>query len=166
MTKSRNPDERRQGSQANLTGKVLEDLVASIFHSHGFADMDYAEYARLGGLFSKRELLVRNAPYQTIYGHQGKTEFLVVSESRGLRFRIECKWQQTAGSVDEKFPYLIENCKTMPEPMVVILIDGRGYKDGALAWLKKAAERCRADGVKDIRVFDMSEFVIWANGVF
>ena len=157
--------ERRQGTQANLTGKVLEDLVASVFKSHDFEIMDYAEHLQASGL-EERDVLVKNVPYETIYGHQGKTEFLVVSPRRGLRFRIECKWQQTAGSVDEKFPYLIENCKTMPEPMVVILIDGKGYKDGALAWLKRAAGECAAAGVKEVRVFDMAEFVIWANSTF
>lgn len=155
---------RRQGTQANLTGKVLEDLVASVFKSHNFEIVEYAEYARNPA--SEQDRLVRNIPYETIYGHQGKTEFLVDSPRRGLRFRIECKWQQSAGSVDEKFPYLIENCKSLPESMVVILIDGKGYKDGALAWLKKAAARCGETGVKDIRVYDMSEFVIWANGMF
>ncbi len=160
-------ESRRQGAQANLTGKVLEDLVASVFMNHGFLAMEYADYARSAGpgLFGEdeRDLLLRNVPYETIYGHQGKTEFLVLSPRRGLRFRIECKWQQAAGSVDEKFPYLIENCRNMPEPMIVILIDGKGYKDGALAWLKRAAAAC---GGKDIRVFDMAEFVIWANSTF
>ncbi len=161
---------RRQGAQANLTGKVLEDLVASVFLNHGFAAMEYADYARASapGLFGgdERDLLLKNVPYETIYGHQGKTEFLLLSPRRGLRFRIECKWQQSAGSVDEKFPYLIENCKNMPEPTVVILIDGKGYKDGALAWLKRAAAASAASGEKDIRVFDMAEFVIWANSTF
>lgn len=156
---------RRQGSQANRTGKVLEDLVASVFKSHGFEIVEYGDYARESAAF-ERDLLVRNVPYETIYGHPGKTEFLVLSPGRGMRFRIECKWQQSAGSVDEKFPYLVENCKTMPEPMVVVLIDGKGYKEGALAWLKRAAAACREAGTKDIRVFDMAEFVIWANSTF
>lgn len=157
--------ERRQGAQANLTGKVLEDLVASVFKSHDFVIMDYAEHLAASDQ-AERDVLIKNVPYETIYGHQGKTEFLVQSPRRGLRFRIECKWQQSAGSVDEKFPYLIENCKTMPEPMVVILIDGRGYKEGALMWLKRAAVACSESRIKEIKVFDMSEFVIWANTTF
>lgn len=158
-------EERRQGAQANLTGRVLEDLVASVFKSHGFDMVEYADHLKTGDLF-ERDILIRNVPYETIYGHPGKTEFMVVSPRRNLCFRIECKWQQSSGSVDEKFPYLIENCKTMPEPMIIILIDGKGYKDGALSWLKRAADSCRQNGTKDIRVFDMAEFVIWANSNF
>ncbi len=156
---------RRQGAQANRTGKVLEQLVSSVLQTHGFVQMEYVDYVS-NPAPEEGDFLLRNVPYQTIYGHQGKTEFLIVSSRLGMSCRIECKWQQTAGSVDEKFPYLIENCKTMPEPMIVILIDGKGYKDGALGWLKNTARECGDKGIKDIRVFDMAEFVIWANSTF
>ena len=78
--------------------------------------MAFAEYEKLasGGTLPGvpiPDLLVRRVPYQSIYGHRGVTEFLAVSASRGLAVRIECKWQQSQGSVDEKFPYLYLNCR-------------------------------------------------------
>ena len=40
--------------------------------------------------------------------------------------------------MDEKFPYLYLNCiQAMPEREIILLIDGNGYKPGALAWLKQ-----------------------------
>lgn len=89
------------------------------------------------------------------------TEFLAVSASRGLAIRIECKWQQSQGSVDEKFPYLYLNCiQAMPEREIILLIDGNGYKPGALAWLKQAVA---SQDAKLIHVFNLVEFLVWAN---
>lgn len=48
----------------------------------------------------------------------------------------------------------------MPESSIIILIDGGGYKAGALTWLKNTARSCRE---KDIRVYNMTEFTTWAN---
>lgn len=50
---------------------------------------------------------------------------------------IECKFQQTSGSVDEKFPYLnlnIQNCYPAP---AIVLIEGQGIKQGAIDWFKE-----------------------------
>jgi SepF-like predicted cell division protein (DUF552 family) len=56
-----------------------------------------------------------------------------------LKTRIECKWQQTAGSVDEKLPYLYLNTiEAMPEDQIMIIIDGAGWKKGAVDWLRRA----------------------------
>ncbi len=151
--------ERKQGAQANKTGKVLESTVENTCAQHGFISLKYADYAALGHPLDG-DYLVRDVPYTSIYGHKGKTEFLLISAKRSLRVRIECKWQQASGSVDEKFPYLFENCKIMPEPCVIILIDGGGYKPQALDWLKNAAGACQE---KDIRVFGLRDFLIWAN---
>lgn len=159
---------RLQGAQANRTGKTLEEFVVGVFKSHGFEIINYPTYIKREGdpSFTHGEWLVRRAPYTTIYGHAGKTEFLVVSKDQQMVFRIECKWQQSSGSVDEKFPYVIENCKVMQEHMIIILVDGGACKAGALAWLKQAAEKCKKENSKDIRVFNMTEFMKWANDTF
>ena len=149
---------RTQGGQANKTGRVLESVVQNTFIQHGFTVTPHKHYAAAVPMTG--DCLIKRIPYTSIYGHSGKTEFLAISSSRNMRIRIECKWQQVAGSVDEKFPYLFENCKNMPEPTVFILIDGGGYKNGALTWLKNATA---SYSEKDIRVFSMMEFTIWAN---
>ena len=155
--------ERTQGAQANKTGHILESTVENAFRQHGFGKLSHREFRMLellGDDGAGGDYLVKNYPYTSIYGHEGKTEFLAVSARRNLRVRIECKWQQCSGSVDEKFPYLMENCRIMPEDRIIILVDGGGYKPGALAWLKKAAEACTE---KDIKVLDIAGFLKWTN---
>ncbi len=71
-----------------------------------------------------------NVPFTTIYQHGGNTEFRLISERYNMDIRIECKWQQVAGSVDEKLPYLYLNCiEAMPEKHIIIIIDGDGWKN-------------------------------------
>jgi predicted Rossmann-fold nucleotide-binding protein len=72
------------------------------------------------------------------------------------------KWQQVAGSVDEKFPYLYLNCiETMSENEIILIVDGGGYKDGALAWLKDAVQEKKYQNnlAKEIRVFSLVDFL-------
>jgi hypothetical protein len=89
--------------QANVTGNLLEISVTQVFTSKGFKLISYAEWKKKPELYGK-ELLLKNVPYRTIYEHPGRTEFLAISERLNFKIRIECKWQQSNGSVDEKFP--------------------------------------------------------------
>ncbi|MGC2423417.1 MAG: PD-(D/E)XK nuclease superfamily protein [Nitrospirota bacterium] len=81
--------------------------------------------------------------------------------------RIECKWQQVSGSVDEKLPYLYLNCvEAMPEDYIIIIIDGGGFRAGSITWLKEAAKSNKyneAGVMKSILVFSLAEFIAWAN---
>lgn len=160
-------DEIKQGTLANISGNALEQIVVSTLIPKGFTLVNYGDYAKSSLSFA-HELLIRNAPYLTIYGHPGKTEFLVLSEKYGLEMRIECKWQQSPGSVDEKFPYLYLNCvEAMPERQIMIIVDGGGAKAGAVNWLKQTTKsrRYQSDSVKPktIHVVTLSEFVAWAH---
>ncbi len=156
-----------QGGAANTQGKILEQTVIPTFEGRGFKVISYSKWMKEKEKHGD-ELLLKNVPYTSIYGHQGRTEFLVKSARYGFEVRIECKWQQSSGSVDEKFPYLYLNCiEAMPERDIIIIADGGGMKEGALAWLKKAAKDkyyC-PPGVneKNIEVFSLGEFITWAN---
>jgi hypothetical protein len=94
-----------QGATANSQGKVLESTIIPAFEHRGFEVVAYSKWSKAPQTFGE-ELLLKHVPYTTIYGHPGYTEFLVRSKRYGLNTRIECKWQQSSGSVDEKFPYL------------------------------------------------------------
>ncbi len=131
--------EVRQGRRANRSGNTLEKSILSIMQTKGFEAVPYSSFVKCPSRYGA-EVLLRDVPYKTIYGHTGKTEFLLQSQNLGIKIRIECKWQQTAGSVDEKFPYVYLNCiEAMPETDIIIVADGAGAKAGALQWLKKAA---------------------------
>ncbi len=70
---------------------------------------------------------------------------------------IESKWQQTGGSVDEKYPYAILNIQMRYPYKTILLLDGDGYKKGAEKWIKRQV------GNNLVQVFNMSGFQTWAN---
>lgn len=154
----------------NITGTQLEKAVQTVLLEKGFEIVMYRVWEKNPDNFGK-ELLLKNVPFKTIYGHGGNTEFLLISEKYKLRIRIECKWQQSAGSVDEKLPYLYLNTiETMPEKDIMILIDGDGFKAGAKTWLRNAVNEKLYTNEKNndtnVMVFSLAEFFTWANNTF
>lgn len=157
-----------KGATSNVTGNQLESAVKNVLTGKGFAFVNYKVWEKKKDGFGE-ELILENAPFTTVYGHKGKTEFLLLSKKYDLKIRIECKWQQVAGSVDEKLPYLYLNViEAMPEESVMILIDGGGWKAGAIQWLKDAVDKKKYSGdtAKKIYVFNLMEFFTWANKTF
>lgn len=77
----------------------------------------------------------------TIYQTPRVADFLIFNRDKfpdGLI--VECKWQQSSGSVDEKFPYLLFNIiKTGVS--TIILLDGGGYRAAAKKWLADQADK-------------------------
>ncbi|AFH50142.1 Site-specific DNA methylase [Ignavibacterium album JCM 16511] len=159
-----------KGQKGNITGNQLEAAVKTVLSGKGFEIVKYREWAKSPSNFGN-ELLLTNVPYTTIYKHKGNTEFLLISKKYNCTIRIECKWQQTSGSVDEKLPYLYLNViEAMPEGKILILIDGKGWKEGAIKWLKESVEQKRYtkedSKKKDILVFNLTDFFTWANKTF
>lgn len=160
----------KKGRKTNITGSQLEKAVQTVLLEKGFEIEMYRKWKANTDSYGK-ELLLKNVPFTTIYGHRGNTEFLLLSEKYNLKIRIECKWQQSSGSVDEKLPYLYLNTiEAMPEKDIMILIDGDGFKPGAKIWLKNAIEQKLYTSEENcdinIRVFSLTEFFTWANNTF
>lgn len=151
------------------SGGTLESTIKSVLSSKGFQIVKYRDWKKRPTAYGG-ELLLTTVPYDTIYGEKGRTEFLLISARHNITARIECKWQQGSGSVDEKLPYLYLNCiETMPETHIIIVIDGAGWKPGAIPWLKDAVARNRyttAPSTKVIKVVSLAEFITWANTTF
>jgi len=158
-----------QGGLANSSGNTLEQTIIATLVSKGFPVELYRRWVKSPAGYPA-DILLRNVPYKTLYGHKGNTEFLLLSARYNLTIRIECKWQQSAGSVDEKFPYLYLNCvQQMPENQVIIVVDGGGAKAGAVEWLRRAcAERLflAEESPKSITMMNLVEFMTWANRIF
>jgi hypothetical protein len=73
---------------------------------------------------------------KTIYDRPRKCDFFVVNRSKFSNdLIIECKWQASRGTVDEKYPYLFCNIIKTGIPTIIVL-DGRGYKPAAMNWLR------------------------------
>ena len=152
------------------SGGTLESTVKSILQNKGFKIARFREWAKNPQTYGQ-ELLLVHVPFKTIYHHEGNTEFLLKSVKYNLDVRIECKWQQVSGSVDEKLPYMYLNAiEAMPENHILVIIDGDGWKEGAIAWLKDAAKQKKytnkSSAQKKLEVMNLMEFMTWANKLF
>jgi hypothetical protein len=147
------------GARAIKTGSNLESFVSEALLRCG-----YSQHTN-----NKNGVVIENMQFQhqyytgeTVYGSKRIADFLVVNKELFPNdLIIECKWQQSAGSVDEKYPFLILNINKTNIP-TVILLDGGGYKDGAKEWLinQVYTNECL------IGVWDMSEFQRKINNNF
>ena len=177
-------NQEQSGKKANRNGKILEEMLIPTFINHGYFYInEKIEYTKKNGdtgykdKYSKREMeniknekekyFIKDVEYTSIYKHKSRTEFLVVNKRLNRKFRIECKWQQSNGSVDEKLPYLYLNCIfAFEENEVIIVIDGKGQKQGAIDWIKEKANSnwLNEDG-KTIRVMNLTEFTTWFSNL-
>lgn len=159
-----------KGTKSNVSGNQLELAVKTVLVAKGFQLVKYRVWEKNKVAYGN-ELLLMNVPFTTIYNHQGNTEFLLLSEKYSLEIRIECKWQQSSGSVDEKLPYLyLNSIEAMPESRIIILIDGAGWKKGSIQWLKDAVSNNKythsEEIKKEIAIFTLTDFFTWANTTF
>ncbi len=70
---------------------------------------------------------------------------------------IEGKWQQSSGSVEEKFPFLVLTIEDSGISTLVVL-DGGGYSEGAEQWLRNQAGKAWL-----LHVFSIPEFQKFVN---
>ena len=152
-----------QGSKANENGQKLEDLVEAELCKYGVKVLAYSSWLDdLEELDPTTEgVLFKNVPYTNVYGSRGRGEFLLFL--RGFAdTRIECRSQTVSGSVDEKLPYLLENCKVFDEKNVIVVLEGNGFKTKAKEWFIENAHAVKS---KNINVMSFKEFKDWAKGV-
>ena len=70
-----------------------------------------------------------------IYTTKRKVDFILHHHSKWpSSLVIQCKWQSTGGTTDEKFPFEVE-CINQGRFPTIIVLDGGGYRDGARQWL-------------------------------
>jgi len=152
------------GKQANLTGNALEIFVKDSLIRCGYTEF----WNHKKSLFENKEFIegkqyAKQVPCGlSIYGTKRQCDFLVMNKEKfpeGLI--IECKWQQSSGSVDEKYPFTVLNIEKIGVP-TIILIDGGGYKAAALEWLREQVSPEKSL----IGVYTMSEFQIAMNKGF
>ena len=117
-------------STNNATGRSLENQVELLLNNQSYETIEYKEWVKNKETDGK--LLVKQFPYISIYESKCRTEFVLIDNGR--RIRIECKWQQVSGSVDEKFPYLylnaVERWEEKESILVVADIDERRLEAG------------------------------------
>jgi hypothetical protein len=147
-----------QGYEATHSGKFLEDTLRRELSSRGFHFRTFGEDSDNLDMFAPR-VVVSNVPYKSIFDTKSRSEFVI--NDRGRKIRVECRWQESSGSVDEKFLYLLRNAvEYMPENEVLILYGGNGAREKAVQWLKKEAAKVSA---KRIHVININEFLQWVR---
>lgn len=147
----------KQGTQANYNGNNLQKYVFNRLLEKGYALVDKKKFnpARIleQPIFADQFPLCKG-----IYDNDVRCDFILYHPTKHPKcLVIECKWQEAAGSVDEKFPYVVANIKERYPCAAIILLDGGGCKPSAKDWLKKQEDK------KLIHVFNMSEFQKWSN---
>jgi hypothetical protein len=134
-------------------GNILAENGYKEFWDH--KEQVFANRDSVGGKQFARQVPCGTSIYET----KRKCDFLVLNKEKfpeGLI--IECKWQESNGSVDEKYPFTVFNILKIGVP-TIILLDGGGYKPAAMEWLRKQANPSKAL----IGVYNMQEFQKMAN---
>jgi hypothetical protein len=144
-----------RGSNASNNGKKAENnLLDIITKSFGCKVFNYKDWD------GRCNTLIKNFPYKTIYGNKGRSEFCYVDKD-GERTRIEMKWQNVAGSVQEKFPYLLANMFHTEEKNVVIVSDGGGATEGSIKWLVDTAYKLSDESKSILVLTSINDFSDW-----
>jgi hypothetical protein len=158
--------------RAESTGSVAESSVRGVLTGRGYVELSAseahqaepaAEQTAMFRDFARRpkpaRLFVAQYPIgPSIYGLPLNADFWVrgaLMFPNGLA--IEVKWQQSTGSVDEKFPYLVHNIQECYPCPAIVIADGGGQRPGALQWLRDQAQG------NLLAVFSLAEFMAWAN---
>ncbi len=155
-----------QGGRAVISGNALERTVETILQVHGYIEIcrelpkkrrrDWLIYSTGSPKRYAKQVYIGSG----IYGTDIYVDFYIfnaVAFATGLI--IECKWQQSGGSVDEKLPYLNLNIQACYPSPAVVLIDGEGMKKGAINWLTRQVD----SNPNLLAVHNLSHFMIWAN---
>ena len=147
-----------QGKQANKTGRNLEHQIKEVLVSSGYNEIKDKKLFLDDLVFFEKVFSIHCYIGNSIYGTKLFTDIILYHpEKYPNRLAIEIKWQQVSGSVDEKFPYIIENVKKRFPCPAIIILDGDGYKLGAKKWLEDQIDN------KFLGVYSLSEFIKFTN---
>lgn len=149
-----------QGRQANFTGKNLENQIKERLISSGYKEVKNNNYFHKTKFFGSDSIFATHCFIgRSIYDTKLYTDIILYDhEKHANNLAIEVKWQERSGSVDEKYPYLVTNIKKKFPCSAIIILDGGGYKQGSLNWLKEQVDD------KLVGVFGIVDFLKWANG--
>ncbi len=147
-----------QGTRANYTGDALEQVIHSTLERKGYTFVPKREFDKARSL--DQPVFTTQFPIgRGIYGTELRCDFILFDPHKHPDcLVIESKWQESGGSVDEKFPYLVHNIQQKYPCAAIVVVDGGGAKPGAVAWLRSQEDK------RLVHVFSMMEFQRWANG--
>ena len=141
---------------ANRSGRRLEDFVADVLNEREYLLVPPVRF------FPARELeqpiYTRQCEIgQDLYGKKRRVDAILYHPRLYSKcLVIQCKWQASGGSVEEKYPFEVLSISQNQFDTIIIL-DGDGYSAGAKQWLTTQAgqeptpPRVHARGVRSVR---------------
>ncbi len=126
-----------RGSRANTRGKTLENAIFDLL-SEEYEAVSSLRFFALRDL--KQPIFAEQCTIgHDIYGKQRRIDFILYHPQRWPScLVIQCKWQSSVGSVDEKYPFELLSIQLNEFPTIIVL-DGGGYGKGAEMWVKGQA---------------------------
>ena len=142
----------------NITGSRLEQSVEGLLVQAGY---DPVPTAPLFFALRDMEQPIYARQCETgrdIYGKRRRVDFILYHPRKWPdSLVIQCKWQASSGSVEEKYPFEVLSIQVDGYPAIVLL-DGGGYSSGAEQWLKVQAGKNQLK-----HVFNMGDFQRFAS---
>ena len=104
--------------------------------------MTGAEYANLVAFYVSRRFASRSIKVyreigvgKSIVGKNRRIDIFCVCEPQNEAFAIECKYQEVAGTADEKIPYALDDLRALPMTGCIAYA-GEGFSQGVLHMLR------------------------------
>lgn len=73
----------------------------------------------------------------SIIGKQRRVDLLLLHEPSGRALALECKYQDTSGTADEKIPYTLQDLAALRMPGALVYA-GAGFSEGVLHLLQSS----------------------------
>ena len=110
-----------------MTGNSYRDLIASYIH-HNYASQGLVVYCEI-------------SLGKTVIGKDRCIDVFVVRPSDRKAIAIECKYQDSLGTVDEKIPYALQDLEALWVPGCLVYA-GKGWSKGVLHSLEASRLAC------------------------
>jgi hypothetical protein len=148
-----------QGGEAVRSGQILKQNIETVFAARGFVIRNYTDVRESHDLLAGK-VLVRRPAYRTLFGRQGRGDFLALFGGR--RVWIESVWQEVSGSADFKFAYILKSIEKdiIPAKEILIVHGGDGGDGKGIAWM---ADESHLVIGKRIWVLHFDDFPRWVR---
>ena len=142
---------------AKRAGDRLEDFVSDILDERRYKFVPPARFFPARSL--EQPIYTRQFEVgKDIYGRKRRIDAIIYHPRLHPNcLVIQCKWQSSGGSVDEKYPFEVLSI-AQNEFNTIIILDGGGYSDGAQQWLLNQSGKNRL-----LQVFDSGDFARFAG---
>lgn len=140
------------GTRANKRGKYLQLSVANLLLEGDYEEVEARRFFAM--LYMDQPIFAQECPIgKDIYGKNRRVDIILYHPLRWKEcLVIQCKWQASRGSIEEKYPFEVLSIQ-LNEFQTIIVMDGGGYSKGAENWLKAQAGK-----KKLLHVMNLGEF--------